>query len=129
MTQLTQLIKSATNAQLVQLHNRFNPESPVKRFPNRTSGEKRVAKVLRTIDIGTLLPAPPPTGNGAALALAPAPVKSKPVKISHLNLRCEKCGYYAKTTPENLKKARLKCPVDGSLLRTKEERGETRGRN
>lgn len=46
----------------------------------------------------------------------------------HLNLRCAKCGYYAKSTPAMLAIARLKCPVDNSILQTKEERGETRGK-
>lgn len=48
----------------------------------------------------------------------------------HLNLRCPVCGYYAKTTPACLAKARLTCPVDakhGHLL-TAEERNEKRGR-
>ena len=45
-----------------------------------------------------------------------------------LNLRCPKCNYSAKTTDEMLVKGRLRCPVDHCILRTKEERGETRGR-
>ena len=46
----------------------------------------------------------------------------------HLNLRCPKCGYYVKSTPAMLEIARVKCPVDGQKLLTKEERGEHRGR-
>lgn len=85
---------------------------------------------------------------------AAAPVKTKPAPVNklakeestqadqregrtpkkqkltpHLNLRCPSCGYYAKSTPAMLSKARLTCPVDpkhGKLL-TAEERGETRG--
>lgn len=43
---------------------------------------------------------------------------------AHLNLRCAHCHYYAKTTIQMLKIARLICPVDNKhgLLLTKEER-------
>lgn len=63
----------------------------------------------------------------------------KPASKSHghkpdthmLNLRCPKegCEYFAKTTDGMLKEGRLKCPKCKSVLRTKDERGETRGRH
>ena len=47
---------------------------------------------------------------------------------NHVNLICDKCGYYAKTTRDFLKLGRLRCPLDSTVLKTKDERGETRGR-
>ncbi len=63
----------------------------------------------------------------------PAPKKGAIKALSatgqhQLNLRCTKCDYAAKVTTGMLKKARLKCPIDGTILRTRDERGETRGR-
>jgi hypothetical protein len=48
--------------------------------------------------------------------------------IQSVNLRCTQCGYFAKTSNEMLSRGRLKCPVDGEVLATKEERGEKKGR-
>jgi hypothetical protein len=48
--------------------------------------------------------------------------------IQSVNLRCPQCGYFAKTSNEMLSRGRLKCPVDGEVLATKEERGEKKGR-
>ncbi len=47
-----------------------------------------------------------------------------------LNLRCPKegCHYFCKASDRMLKMGRLRCPIDRSILRTKVERGETRGR-
>lgn len=50
---------------------------------------------------------------------------------AHLhNLRCPKsdCPYLAKATGEVLALGRLRCPVHNTILKTREERGETRGR-
>jgi hypothetical protein len=48
--------------------------------------------------------------------------------IQSVNLRCTKCGYFAQASNEMLSRGRLKCPVDGEMLATKEERGEKKGR-
>jgi hypothetical protein len=48
--------------------------------------------------------------------------------IQKVNLRCTKCGYFAQASNEMLSRGRLKCPVDGEMLATKEERGEKKGR-
>lgn len=45
-----------------------------------------------------------------------------------VNLRCPKCKFFAKTSAEMMGRGRLKCPVDGAVLATKEERGEKKGR-
>lgn len=56
-------------------------------------------------------------------------VNRKPPQQEHsLNLHCPRCGYMAKTTTDMLERGRLKCPVDRSVLKTKDERGEHRGR-
>lgn len=48
-----------------------------------------------------------------------------------VNLRCprEDCEYNAKTMRSLLKQGRLRCPIHHTILQTKEERGETRGRH
>ena len=88
---------------------------------------------------------PPPASSPATVAATPikAPAVKKQAKVPkapkekkkqkpspHLNLRCEVCAYYAKTTTEMHAKARLVCPVDAKhgKLKTAEERGEKRGR-
>jgi hypothetical protein len=48
--------------------------------------------------------------------------------VQSVNLRCPKCGYFAQASNEMLSRGRLKCPVDGEVLATKEERGEKKGR-
>jgi hypothetical protein len=48
--------------------------------------------------------------------------------VQSVNLRCPKCGYFAQASNKMLSRGRLKCPVDGEVLATKEERGEKKGR-
>ncbi len=102
-----------------------------------------VTPIASTAGLATLVekaPAPvaavPATKPAVKKADKPAKVAKSPKepkvqkKYPHLNLRCPVCKYYAKTTVEMAKKARLVCPVDakhGKLL-TAEERGEKRGR-
>lgn len=74
----------------------------------------------------------PPAKKAVVHNIKKKAVKSEAPKTSdasHLNLRCPKCDYYAKTTGAMLKQGRLRCPIDKSILQTKDERGETRGRH
>ena len=50
------------------------------------------------------------------------PWKKKQPTEPHLNLRCPKCDYYAKTTRSYLAIGRLICPVDSQILLTWDER-------
>lgn len=59
--------------------------------------------------------------------MAKAPVNGD----QSVNLRCprEDCGFLAKTNLAMLAQGRLRCPVHHTILQTKDERGETRGRH
>lgn len=39
-----------------------------------------------------------------------------------INLRCPHCDYFAKVKPSDMARGRLRCPDDGEMLLTKEER-------
>lgn len=54
----------------------------------------------------------------------------KSVASEHqLNLWCPEGDYFAKTTTTMLRKGRLRCPKHNTVLKTREERGENRGRH
>lgn len=60
--------------------------------------------------------------------MAQATENTPKAKGPHVNLRCPKGDYYAKTTRNMLRVARLRCPVHKTILMTPAEREENRGR-
>ncbi len=128
------------------------PSATVKKFTDRATAEKRLIKLMTGWDdaanafagynefyadfahkakkLSIDLPTPEEDKPEAKKGKMPRKTDGQSKTPPHLNLRCPSCGYYAKTIPTMLAKARLICPVDpkhGKLL-TADERGEKRGR-
>jgi hypothetical protein len=139
---ITAYVKSLNAKTLVDIFNITHPETPIKKFTDRATAERRMIKIIggspdylafyqmnatklkaEAIELPTIEePPPPPPAVRPAAAADMSP---------HLNLRCPHCGYYVKSTAAMLSRARLTCPVDlqHGLLLTAAERGEKRGRS
>jgi len=134
MIKVSELVTGASEKELLATFNQLAGKDE-KKLDNRKAVEAKVTRIL-TRSFGGLLKSDE-IEAGAGLAptvrkLVQVKAKEKIHNLSktenHVNLICSQCGYYAKTTQDFLKLARLRCPLDGTVLRTKDERGETRGR-
>ena len=92
----------------------------------RETLQPAVKQVLRGWD--ALPGATPEKGSNARTQVEDTLGWKKGDPIRSVNLRCARCGYFAQASNQMLSRGRLRCPVDGELLATKEERGEKKGR-
>lgn len=131
------MVKTASDNEVLAVSNRLFGRDDTK-IDDREAVETKITNTMKR-NYGSLLKDPGVLGAiGGGLGSAISVLQSKKIAAKskdlsttehHINLRCSQCTYYAKTTSDFLKLARLRCPIDGSVLKTKHERGETRGRS